>query len=55
MNYLKESIRKYIACVKDANSQPECEDFLQAPKNTDSMVTKQNLQQVDPDHSFKVF
>lgn len=54
LNYLKESIRKYIACVKDANSQPECGDFLRAPKNTDSMVPMQNLQQMDH-HSFKVF
>ncbi|XP_020600943.1 uncharacterized protein LOC110040092 [Orbicella faveolata] len=54
LNYLKESIRKYMACVKDANSQPDCEDFLQPPKNTASMVPQQNLQQMDH-HSFKIF
>jgi len=43
-----------MACVKDANSQPDCEDFLQPPKNTASMVPQQNLQQMDH-HSFKIF
>ncbi|KAL9963384.1 hypothetical protein ACROYT_G026894 [Oculina patagonica] len=54
LNYLKESIRKYIACAKDVNSQPDCEDFLRAPKDTENIMTKQNSQQM-AHYSFKIF
>ena len=54
LNYLKESIYKYIACVKDAESQPDCEDFLRAPNNSGNVKTTHNTEHL-PYHSFKVF
>ena len=57
LKYLKDSIRKYISCVQNALSHPDCDEILRAPAKQDSMLSKQNVEQEVPHyhHSFKVF
>ncbi|XP_068734656.1 uncharacterized protein [Montipora capricornis] len=54
LKYLKESIRKYIFCAKNAHDH-DCEEILRPPKRREMILNRQTSMEDIQLHSFQIF